>query len=80
MTSNIKLNKTIRHKEESRKIVKEIINYGVTDDQKLDIMFMLAMNLEDNDMMKKITKFLKNHITTINKEENIENNNKILLT
>ena len=72
MTTDIKLNLLANKKEESRKIVKEIINFGVTDDQKIDIMYLLAINLEDNEKMKEVTNFLKSYRETINKNE--ENN------
>ncbi len=50
-----------------RQIVKEIVNYGVDESQKLQIIKLLALELESNISMKKI-------INTINKisENNID--------
>ena len=66
---NIELERKAKRKKEARDIVKEIINFGVTEDQKYDIMFNLAMTLESNQALKAITKELKNFITTINNEQ-----------
>jgi hypothetical protein len=69
-------------KKESRQITKTILEYGVTEDQKIDIMFNMAITLENNEAMKEITAVLKKFRETINKTENIENNSvkkKILL-
>ena len=40
----------------SREIVSEIVNFGVTDDQKIQIIKLLALELESNDNMKTIVK------------------------
>jgi RNase P/RNase MRP subunit p30 len=81
---NIKLELQAKNKKQSRDIVKEIINFGVTEEQKYDIMFNLALTLENNSALKSITKELKNFITTINNDEEvnkikIENKNKIII-
>ena len=55
MSSDVKLQRKVRLKEQTRKIVKEITNFGVTESQKIDIMYLLAMNLENNSTMKEIT-------------------------
>ena len=74
---------TIHQKKESREISKKILDFGVTDAQKIDIMLNLAMTLEDNKSMKDIIKFLKKYTNSINKDENsntIESRpNKILI-
>lgn len=75
----------INKKKEARKICKTILEFGVTDDQKIEIMLNLALSLEDNDNMKKIVNFLKKFGTNFNTEENSNNidkdsnKNKILL-
>ena len=61
-------------KEESRNIVKVIEKYGVDDDQKIDIIYFLAMTLDNNDALKKICNVVKNFKTSINNEEKISNN------
>ena len=77
---NIQLEKEAKRKQESREIVKTIIDFGVTDTQKIDIMFFLAMSLENNGNLKEITNFLKKFKTNINNEEKKENNkNKLIL-
>ena len=43
----------------SRQIVKEIINFGVTDFQKVKIMELLSLELESRDLMLKIVNFIK---------------------
>lgn len=79
---NIELEKKAKRKEESRKIVQEIINYGVTEEQKYDIMFNLSLTLENNTSLKEITTVLKKFINFINTDEeisNVKNNNKIII-
>ena len=81
---NIELEIKAKRKKESRSIVKEIINFGITEDQKYDIMFNLALTLENNTALKDITKELKKYITTINNDQEdnkikIDNKNKIII-
>jgi RAB protein geranylgeranyltransferase component A len=64
----IELEKSAKRKQESRQIVKEIINFGVKEDQKYDIIFNLALTLENNNALKEITTVLKKYMTTINTE------------
>ena len=77
--------KIINQKKESRDIVKKIVEFGVSEDQKIDIMINLAMTLENNQNMKEIVSLLKKMTINFNVEEkdnNINNNNdknKILL-
>ena len=79
---DVKVVQLARRKKESRDIVRQILDYGVTEAQKIDIMFELAMNLESNKAMQEITKLLKKFRENINKEEAVDNNinseNKIL--
>ena len=60
---DIKAEKSIK----CREIVKEIINFGVDESQKIQIIKLLALELESNSNMKKI-------INTVNKisENNID--------
>ena len=44
---------------ECRDIVKKIVNFGVTENQKIQIIKLIALELEDNAMMKEITALLK---------------------
>lgn len=83
MSKEKELEKIAKKKEESRKITKEIINFGVTDQQKIDIMYFLSLTLENNNDMKEVSQFLKGYKININKESNENNiakNNKILLS
>ena len=61
---------TLNRKKESREIAKKILEFGVTDSQKIDVMVSLAMSIEDNSVMKEITQFLKKYSITINKDDN----------
>ena len=75
----------INKKKEARKISKTILEFGVTDDQKIEIILNLALSLENNENMKKIVGFIKKFGTNFNTEENSNNidtdnkKNKILL-
>ena len=75
----------LNKKKEARKICKTILEYGVTDDQKIEIILNLALSLENNENMKKIVGFIKKFGTNFNTEENSNNidtdsnKNKILL-
>lgn len=66
---DIKTIKLAKRKQESREITKKIIDFGVTEDQKIDIMFNLAMTLESNIAMKEITSTLKKFIEKFNNDE-----------
>ena len=61
---------TLNRKKESREIAKKILEFGVTDSQKIDVMISLAMSIEDNSVMKEITQFLKKYSIAINKDDN----------
>ena len=74
MSYSIKLEKLAREKQRSREIVGEIINFGVTEQQKLDIIFNLSLTLENNKAIKDINEILKKYRETINKEEDTDNN------
>lgn len=73
-----------KRKEESRKIVKEILDFGVTEGQKIDIAFNIIMTLESRDAMKEIGDVIKKYVTKVNKdreEDMIPNKNKkVILT
>ena len=60
----------LNEKKEARKIAKTILEFGVTEDQKIEIMINLALTLEDNNKMKSIFDFLKKFTTNFNLEEN----------
>ena len=74
MSYSVKLEKLAKEKHQSREIVKEIISFGVTEQQKYDVIFLLSMNLENNAAMKEIAEVLKKYREVINKEEDSDNN------
>lgn len=47
----------------SREIVQEIMNYGVTQTQILNIINLLALELEDNKLMRSISDLCKKRTT-----------------
>jgi hypothetical protein len=50
--------KELADKVKARAIVKEILDFGVTDNQIRETMKMLALELEDREVMLKIFEFL----------------------
>tara|TARA_R110001583_G_scaffold88575_10_gene229528 strand:+ start:1489 stop:1731 length:243 start_codon:yes stop_codon:yes gene_type:complete len=66
---NIRLEKEAERKQESRKIVKEIIDFGVTESQKFDIMFNISLTLENNEALKELVSILKKYKIDINNDE-----------
>lgn len=74
MSYSVKLEKLARDKQRAREIVQEIVRFGVTEQQKYDIIFSLSLGLENNDAMKEITEVLKKYREIINKEEDSDNN------
>jgi predicted transcriptional regulator len=78
--NSIELDRLSKRKNESRQIVKEILKFGVTENQKIDIMYLLAISIQENKKMKEITSFLDSYKTKINDDENQNKikNNKIL--
>ena len=80
-----KIKSLVNEKQVSRSIVKEIQDFGVTEDQKIDIMINIALSLENNKNMKEIVTILKKMTINFNvdeKDNNINNDddkNKILL-
>ena len=83
MSYSVKLEKLAREKQKAREIVKEILNFGDSEQQKLDIINGLVISLENNDALKDLSEVLKNYREIINKEEETDNNtnkqNKIIL-
>lgn len=81
--NSIELEKKAKDQKTSRDIVKTILDFGVNENQKIDIMFNLTLTLENNKAMKEIVSVLNNFKTTINNLEENEykcnsNNNKII--
>ena len=74
MSYSVKLEKLAREKQEARNIVAEILNFGVTEQQKFDIIHGICLSLESNEALKEITNILKKYREVINKEEKEVNN------
>tara|TARA_R100000030_G_scaffold90297_1_gene74898 strand:- start:112 stop:357 length:246 start_codon:yes stop_codon:yes gene_type:complete len=77
-----KIKKEIEDRKIAREITKTIIDYGVNDNQKLEIMHLLSLELESNDSMKEISKFLKKFTVKFNtkeQESNIEEKSSSLI-
>jgi len=78
------VNQLLRQKQQSRDIVKEILKFGVNEYQKLDIIYLISLSIENNTTMKDITDTLKKHREIINKDEDennlTETNSKILIS
>lgn len=72
--NDIKMLQVVKRKKESRDIVKQILDFGINEDQKIDIMFNIALTIENNTAMKEITSTLKKFIENINKDEEVNNN------
>lgn len=72
--NDIKMLQIAKRKKESRDIVKQILDFGVTEEQKIDIMFNIALTIENNETMKEVTSTLKKFIENINKDEEVTNN------
>ena len=85
MKKQVNKAKLINQRNEARKICKTILEFGVSDEQKIEIMFNLTLSLANSENMKEIAGFLKKFNTNFNTAENsntidIDNNkNKILL-
>lgn len=74
MSYSVKLEKLAREKQEARNIVTEVLKFGVTEQQKLDIIHGICLSLENNMALKDIIKILKKYREVINKEEKEDNN------
>ena len=73
MSYSVKLEKIAKERQESRNIVKQILDYGVSEQQKLDIIFEIALNLENNEALKSVTSAIKSFREKINNDEEDDN-------
>ena len=74
MAYSVKLEKLAREKQQARDIVVEVLKFGVTEQQKYDIINGICLSLENNSALKDISETLKKYREVINKEENSDNN------
>lgn len=72
--TDVKLMQIAKRKKEARELAKQILDFGISEDQKIEIMFNIALTLENNIAMKEITSTLKKFIEKINKEDSEDNN------
>jgi len=75
MSYSIQMERLARQKQQAREIVREVLNFGVTEQQKLDIINGIVVSLENNAALKELSEVIKKYRETINKEEETENNN-----
>jgi hypothetical protein len=61
--------KDVKLIKECREIVKEIIRFGVNETHKLNIIYFLAMELENRSALEDITKSTKKYRSKIKPEE-----------
>jgi len=54
--------------EKSRNIVKEILDFGTSEKEKIKIIELLCLELEDTEVMKKVMNIIKNNQTEDKKE------------
>ena len=78
--NSIKLDRISKKKLESRQIAKEILDFGISEDQKIDIICYIALSIQDNKTMKEIIQFLEKYKTKINFDENQNNIKSKILT
>ena len=62
----------IKTRADCREIVKRILEYGVSDIQKVHIINFLALELESRDTMIDIDKICKNYLQDKNSDKNIK--------
>ena len=67
----------VKRIQESRDIVKQIIDYGVTEQHKMDIIHFISLELENNSAIKDINKILKKYRLGIKPDEESEYDNDI---
>lgn len=73
MSYSVELEKIAKDRKEARAITKEILDFGVNEDQKLEIIYELSLNLNNNDLLKSLVATIKNFRKTINNEEKESN-------
>ena len=59
MSYSVELEKLAKDKQKAREIVKEILDFGVNEQQKLQIIYELSLNLETPGLLKSINEVLK---------------------
>ena len=68
--------KNVQSIQESRDIVKEVLRFGVSESQKIDIIYFLSLELENRSALEEITKILKKYRSGIKPDEESQYVNK----
>lgn len=71
---DLKKNKEIKEQAVCRDILKEILNFGISEFQKKFLIKLLALELEDTNMMKNIDNIISGKV-----EETNNNNKKLII-
>ena len=75
-TKTINKEKFVPDQAIARQIVSEILNFGVSQQQILSVCYLLSLELEDTEAMKKISTFLDKYLNKLADKENDEEENK----
>jgi hypothetical protein len=68
--------KSVKSLQESRQIVKEILKFGVSESQKIDVIYFLTLELENREAIEQITNILKKFRSGIKPDEKTQYGNK----
>jgi hypothetical protein len=66
----------VEDRVKARNIVQEILNFGVSQQQILYIAYLLALELEDRDIMLKISNSIKQLLENVGDDDESEETNK----
>ena len=75
-TKTINKEKLVSDQLIARQIVGEILNFGVSQQQILSVCYLLSLELEDAEAMKKISTCLDKYLNKLADKENDEEENK----
>ena len=78
MSYSVELEQVAKNRQKAREITKEILNFGVNEQQKLEIIYELTLNLENNSLLKELVGVIKKFRESINKEEEEKNEDRRL--
>ena len=62
--------KLFKERHQCREIVSEIMKFGVSESQKVRIIYLLSLELENNDTMKEIVSICKEKLDNSEEQEN----------
>ena len=62
-----------QERHQCREIIGEIMKFGVSENQKVRIIYLLSLELENNDLMKEIVSICKERL-----DDNVEEDKKII--